>query len=148
MRAYYELLELPMSFFSSDGVTTFEDVAVKNIYGAENLSKIKIITRTEKECFFRSAKRSGKIIGVICLVAPIAIFVHLLLLLGLLTLLFAVGLFFWGLGDRVTFEYVEGQCPTCKKILRLTPFSSSRVNYPLSVLCSQCGGTFTAVLAR
>jgi hypothetical protein len=129
---------------SNDGTITFEPVLVKNIYGAENPSQMKVITRTFAQRAKRSAKRSGKVYVAVLCILPIAIFVHILLAVALLAILGATALFFWGLGDRVTFEYVEGQCPVCKTKRLFKPFGTGRVKFPLQVHCAECGNTFTA----
>jgi hypothetical protein len=125
------------------GTVTFHDLMVQNIYGVENPGKIKVITRTFKQRFVRSFKRTGKIIGVIFLILPIALFVHILLALSVLSLLASFGLFFWGLGDKVTYEFAEAVCPECKSTKKFMPFGSSRLKWPVTLHCADCGQTFT-----
>src|SRR4051812_17465377 len=96
-----------------DGTVTYKPVIVKNIYGAEKPSRMRVINRTPWQTFKRTFKRSGKIVVMIICILPVAIFVHILLALSLCALLVAGGLFLWGLGDQVTYDYVEGICPTC-----------------------------------
>jgi hypothetical protein len=122
-------------------------VVVKNNDGSENSGEIKIITRDLFARFRHSARRSGKIIGLVLLALPIAIFVHVLLLIGVLTTLFSIGFFIWGMGDRVTFDYVEIECSQCHKKGRLTGYVSKRVHFPLPLHCPQCGSTIQALEA-
>jgi len=128
----------------TDGTISFKKVTIKNIYGVENPGQMKVITRDLTQRFVRTGRRSGKIILMVVVAIPFIIFVHALLLVSLLAILVAAGLFFWGLGDRVTFEWVEGDCPKCKVSKKLTPFATSRANFPVQIHCADCGEVFTA----
>ena len=127
-----------------DGLVEIREVLITDVYGAENPSKVRVVIRNKRQLLTRSLKRSGKIYGLVLCILPIAIFVHILLLLSILAILGATILLFWGLTDGVTFDYVEGICPRCKQLKQMKPFRSPKYILPLSVICTDCGTTFSA----
>ena len=76
--------------------------------------------------------------GTLCLIiVPLVHFSVPFLLLGELLVLYPLYAKF--LNEKVTFEFIKGVCPNCKKPVEMKPFMNRELKDEVTVYCTECG---------
>ena len=96
----------------------------------------------------RAIKRTAKVFGIgaaACLVILFIPLVHWSLLVLAPGLFIATGILYKKfLDEGSNFECAEGTCPHCKEPSKMGPYTNSKLQSEVKLLCPECGQSCTA----
>lgn len=133
------------------GLST-EEVQLVDSSGVAHPGRAAFKVWTKKDSFVRGFRKAFKIVGILIGMAlpfaflePFAFMVWGGVWIG--GTLFLIGPYFHlkYAEESVSFFYVEGICPNCKKDAKLESYVSTAFTQEVTVICPECGQTCRAV---